>query len=52
LDYPQGTTFQPGEHVLELGRAHLLELQDALRQMGDPLERRLLRDFTVWPVVP
>ena len=52
LDYPQGTTFQPEEHVLELGRAHLLELQDALRQMGDPLERRLLRDFTVWPVVP
>ncbi len=38
--------------MLELGRAHLLELQDALRQMGDHLERRLLRDFTVWPVVP
>jgi hydroxyacylglutathione hydrolase len=52
LDYPEGTTFQPEEHVLELGRAHLLELQDALRQMGDHLERRLLRDFTVWPVVP
>jgi hydroxyacylglutathione hydrolase len=52
LDYPQGTTFQPEEHVLELGRAHLLELQDALRQMGDRLERRSLRDFTIWPVVP
>jgi glyoxylase-like metal-dependent hydrolase (beta-lactamase superfamily II) len=51
-DYPEGTTFQPEEHVLELGRAHLLELQEALRQMGDHLERRWLRDFTVWPIVP
>jgi glyoxylase-like metal-dependent hydrolase (beta-lactamase superfamily II) len=51
LDYPEGTTFQPDEHALELGRAHLLELQDALRPMGDHLQRRSLRDFTVWPVV-
>ena len=50
LDYPEGTKFQPEEHTLELGRAHLLELQDALRQMGDRLERRAFRDFTVWPV--
>jgi len=50
VDYPQGTRFQPDEHVLELGRAHLLELQDALRSMGTPLQRRLLRDFTVWPL--
>jgi hypothetical protein len=49
LDYPRGTTFQPDEHVLELGRAHLLELQDALRQMGGRIERRSFRDFTVWP---
>ena len=48
LDYPVGTMFQPEEHVLELGRAHLLELQDALHQMST-LERRALRDFTVWP---
>jgi hypothetical protein len=50
LDYPEGTTFQPEEHVLELGRAHLLELQDTLRAIGRPLKRRALRDFTVWPV--
>lgn len=49
LDYPRGTTFQPEEHVLELGRAHLLELQDALRQMGSRIDRRSFRDFTVWP---
>jgi len=52
LDYPEGTTFQPDEHALELGRAHLLELQDGLRQMGDPLPRRAFRDFTIWPVPP
>ena len=51
VDYPQGTKYQPDEHALELGRAHLLELQDALRQMGRGIQRRALRDFTVWPVV-
>jgi glyoxylase-like metal-dependent hydrolase (beta-lactamase superfamily II) len=48
LDYPVGTPFQPEEHVLELGRSHLLELQDALRQMPI-LQRTWLRDFTIWP---
>jgi hydroxyacylglutathione hydrolase len=50
LDYPEGTTFQPDEHDLALGRAHLLELQDALRHIGDRLQRRSFRDFTLWPV--
>ena len=50
LDYPEGTKFQPEEHGLELGRAHLLELRDALLRMGDHLERRVLRDFTIWPI--
>jgi hydroxyacylglutathione hydrolase len=50
VDYPQGTRLQPDEHALELGRAHLLELQDALRRMGNRLERRPYRDFTVWPL--
>jgi len=49
VDYPVRTTFQPDEHALELGRAHLLELQDALHRMRDPLERRGFRDFTIWP---
>jgi hydroxyacylglutathione hydrolase len=49
LDYPVGTTQQPDEHVLELGRSHLLELQDALRQMPGAMIRTYLRDFTVWP---
>jgi hydroxyacylglutathione hydrolase len=50
LDYLEGTAYQPDEHVLELGRAHLLELDDALDAMGEALERRSLRDFTVYPV--
>jgi hydroxyacylglutathione hydrolase len=50
VDYPEGTTFQPDEHALELGRAHLLELQSALREMRGPIVRRALRDFTIWPV--
>jgi hypothetical protein len=50
VDYPEGTVFQPDEHTLELGRAHLLELQLALREMPAQLQRRRLRDFTVWPV--
>ena len=48
LDYVVGTQFQPEEHVLELGRAHLVELQDSLRGMST-LQRTWLRDFTIWP---
>lgn len=50
VDYPEGTTHQPDEHALELGRAHLLELQAALREMPGTIERRTLRDFTIWPL--
>jgi hydroxyacylglutathione hydrolase len=50
VDYPQGTVHQPDEHVLELGRAHLRELHDALSAMHGAIVRRVLRDFTIWPV--
>jgi glyoxylase-like metal-dependent hydrolase (beta-lactamase superfamily II) len=49
IDYPVGTKHQPEEHSLELGRAHLLELHDALEQMNE-ITRLRLRDFTIWPV--
>ena len=39
VDYPVGTVYQPDEHVLELGVGHLLELNDALRAMGEGLRR-------------
>ena len=49
LDYTIGTRFQPDEHVLELSRGHLLELNDALEHMGSALVRRSMADFTIWP---
>ena len=49
LDYPVGTVYQPDEHPLELGRAHLLELDAALTEMGAAVHRQALRDFTIWP---
>ncbi len=51
-DYPEGTRYQPDEHALELGRAHLLELNDALAEMRGAIVRRAFRDFTVWPLQP
>ena len=49
LDYPVGTKYQPDEHVLQLGRAELLELNDALRAMNGTIVRMAMRDFTIWP---
>jgi hydroxyacylglutathione hydrolase len=49
LDYPIRTVYQPDEHALELGRAHLLELNEALRAMNGTVVRMAFRDFTVWP---
>jgi hypothetical protein len=34
---------------LELGRAHLLELNEALRETNGKVSRLALRDFTIWP---
>jgi len=48
-DYPVGSLYQPQEHVLELGRAHLLELQDAMQKHPNP-QRLAYRDFTIWPM--
>jgi hydroxyacylglutathione hydrolase len=52
VDYPEGTKSQPDEHALELGRAHLLELNDALTEMRGTVVRRAFRDFTIWPLPP
>jgi glyoxylase-like metal-dependent hydrolase (beta-lactamase superfamily II) len=51
-DYPVGTTYQPHEHTLELGRAHLLELLAGLEAMHGKPERVFFRDFTIWPREP
>jgi hydroxyacylglutathione hydrolase len=49
LDYPIRTIYQPDEHQLELGRAHLLELNEALRDLNVRIVRMAFRDFTIWP---
>jgi hydroxyacylglutathione hydrolase len=49
LDYPIGSVHQPDEHALELGRAHLLELNEALQNMNGKIVRMAFRDFTIWP---
>jgi hypothetical protein len=52
VDYPVGTVYQPHEHVLELGRAHLLELLAGLESMKDQPKKLALRDITVAPQAP
>ncbi|MGA7234507.1 MAG: MBL fold metallo-hydrolase [Bryobacteraceae bacterium] len=52
VDYPIGTTYQPREHCLELGRAHLVELLDGLEKMKDHPVKLALRDFTIFPREP
>lgn len=52
LDYPIGSIYQPDEHPLELSRAHLIELNEALREHRDRPQRLAYRDFTLWPISP
>ncbi len=49
VDYPIGTAYQPREHVLELGRAHLLELMSALEALHGKPAKVFLRDLTIYP---
>jgi glyoxylase-like metal-dependent hydrolase (beta-lactamase superfamily II) len=48
-DYPIGTIYQPQEHVLELSRGQLLELNEGLKQLKGKPTRVAYRDFTIWP---
>jgi hydroxyacylglutathione hydrolase len=52
VDYPVGTTYQPHEHSLEMGRGQLLELLAALEQMQEKPAKLALRDFTIDPRLP
>jgi glyoxylase-like metal-dependent hydrolase (beta-lactamase superfamily II) len=51
VDYPRGTVYQPEEHVLELTRGTLLELNEALIRLNGTLERVVLRDVILSPRV-
>jgi hypothetical protein len=48
-DHPIRTVYQPNEHALDLGRAHLVELNDALIAMHGVVVKAAFRDFTIWP---
>jgi hydroxyacylglutathione hydrolase len=52
VDYPTGTTFQPHEHTLELGRSQLLELLAGLESLNGKPAKIFLRDITIYPVQP
>lgn len=51
-DYPIGTVYQPDEHELAMPVGSLLELAEALHQLGEKPTRLALRDLTIWPVAP
>lgn len=52
LEYPIGSMYQPHEHSLELGRAELMELNEALKKQSGVGARVALRDLTLWPMTP
>jgi glyoxylase-like metal-dependent hydrolase (beta-lactamase superfamily II) len=44
-----GALFQPAEHVLQLEKDHLVELNDALQLVGTHLRTDRHADFIIWP---
>jgi glyoxylase-like metal-dependent hydrolase (beta-lactamase superfamily II) len=52
VDYPRGTVYQPDEHVLELTRGVLLELNETLTGLNGKLQRVALRDVILSPRAP
>jgi glyoxylase-like metal-dependent hydrolase (beta-lactamase superfamily II) len=47
FDYPRGTKYQPKEHVLELSRAHVFELNEAFHKMDGKPVNEVYPDFAV-----
>ena len=47
FDYPRGTAYQPKEHVLELSRAHVFELNEAFKKMNGQPINQVYPDFAV-----
>ncbi len=50
FDYPQNTRYFPQEHVLQLSRAHVFELDEAFRKMDGKAVKVVYPDFSVIPV--
>jgi hydroxyacylglutathione hydrolase len=49
LEFPIGSIFQPQEHVLELSRGDLVELNLVLQDLKDTPKRVALRSMTIYP---
>ncbi len=49
LEFPIGSIFQPNEHILEMSRGQLLELNEALIGLKGKPTRLALRDMTLYP---
>lgn len=49
-DYPIGASTHPNEHVLQLTRAHLLELNNAIIAMGNSPVLQPHADFIIYPI--
>lgn len=49
LEFPIGSIFQPNEHILEMSRGQLLELNEALAGLKGKPTRLALRDMTLYP---
>jgi hydroxyacylglutathione hydrolase len=47
--YPYGTAYQPNEHVLQLTKAHLIELNNACQAMGNTPVQQVHNDFIIFP---
>lgn len=52
LEYPIGSIYQPNEHVLELTRANLWELDREIARLRGTPARVALRDLTIYPSTP
>ncbi|HEV7516727.1 MAG TPA: MBL fold metallo-hydrolase [Thermoanaerobaculia bacterium] len=48
--YPLGTTYQPDEHVLQMGPEHIEELHAVCDGLGDAPKTEVRADFIVQPV--
>jgi len=48
--YPLGTTYQPDEHVLQMGPEHIFELHEVCEALGDAPRVLVRADFVVQPV--
>ncbi|MBI4904987.1 MAG: MBL fold metallo-hydrolase [Acidobacteria bacterium] len=49
LEFPIGSIFQPSEHVLELSRGDLIELNQVMQENKTEPKRIALRSMTIYP---